>query len=128
MTRDPVTAPADMSVEDFVETVLARHPHDVIPVTSDGEIVGAAGFKQAREIARSQWRTTSLTAIAVPLSDLVVAEADEPIEIALERLQRARMSRAIVLNRGRLAGMLTLSDLAAHLRFRADLAQATGAR
>ncbi|MGE0662179.1 MAG: site-2 protease family protein [Hyphomonadaceae bacterium] len=117
MTRDPVTAPADMSVEDFVETVLARHPHDVIPVTSDGEIVGAAGFKQAREIVRSQWRTTSLTAIAVPLSDLVVAEAGEPIEIALERLQRARMSRALVLNGGRLAGMLTLSDLAAICAF-----------
>jgi Zn-dependent protease/predicted transcriptional regulator len=128
MTRDPVTAPADMSVEDFVETVLVRHPHDIIPVTSDGEVVGAAGFKQAREIARAQWRTTSLAAISAPLSDLVVAEADEPIEMALERLQRARSSRAIVLNRGRLAGMITLSDLAAHLRFRADLARTTEAR
>jgi CBS domain-containing protein len=128
MTRDPVSAPADLSVEDFVETLLARHPHDVVPVTSDGELIGAAGFKQVRQIARAQWRTTSLEAITVPLSDLVVAEAGEPIELALERLQRARSSRAIVLNRGRLAGMLTLSDLAAHLRFRADLAQATQAR
>lgn len=127
MTGDPITAPADMSVEDFVETVLARHPHDVVPVISDGEVVGAAGFKQVREIARAQWRATPLAAIAVPLSELVLAEAPEPIEIVLDRLQRARKSRAIVLNRGRLAGMLTLSDLAAHLRFRADLAEAVRA-
>jgi CBS domain-containing protein len=128
MTRDPITAPADMSVEDFVESVLARHPHDVIPVTSNDLVVGAAGFKQVRALARAQWRATPLAAIAVPLSELVIAEAPEPIEIALERLQRAQSSRAIVLDGGRLAGMLTLRDLAAHLRFRADLADAAQAR
>jgi Zn-dependent protease/predicted transcriptional regulator len=128
MTRDPISAPADLSIEDFVETVLARHPHDVIPVTSNGLVVGAAGFKQARAIARAQWRATPLAAIAVPLSELVLVEAPEPIEIALERLQRAQSSRAIVLDRGRLAGMLTLRDLAAHLRFRADLAETAEAR
>lgn len=126
MTGDPITAPADLPVEDFVDSVLARHPHDVIPVTSNGEVVGAAGFKQVRAIPRADWRTTPLAAIATPLSDLVVADAAEPIEIALERLQRAQSSRAIVLDRGHLAGMLTLNDLAAHLRFRAGLAKASG--
>lgn len=128
MTREPISAPANLSVEDFVETVLARHPHDVIPVTSGDEVVGAAGFKQVRAIPRAQWRDTPVKAIAMPLSELVFAEAPEPIEIALDRLQRAQSSRAIVLDRGRLAGMLTLSDLAAHLRFRADLAEVVQAR
>jgi hypothetical protein len=95
-----------LSVEDFVETVLAHHPHDVIPVTSDDEVVGAAGFKQVREIPRAQWRATPLKAIAIPLSELAFAEAS----IAAG-----------------LPGMLTLSDLAAHLRFRADLAEAARA-
>jgi CBS domain-containing protein len=53
MTRDLITAPADMSVEDFVETVLRRTPHDLIPVLADDRLIGAAGFKNVKEIARS---------------------------------------------------------------------------
>jgi CBS domain-containing protein len=123
MTPDPVTAPADMTVEDFVESLLARHPHDIIPVISDAEVIGVAGFKQVREIPRPVWRETTLAQVAVPISEVVVAEAPEPIETALDRMRQAQSSRAVVLNSGRLVGMLTLSDLASHLRFRSEMAE-----
>lgn len=127
MTRDPIAAPADMSVEDFVETVLARHPHDVVPIVRDAQVVGGAGFKQVRELPRAAWAATPLAQITVPLASLVVVEASAPIETALDQLQKARSSRAIVLHNGRLAGILTLADLGTHLRFRADLANAARA-
>jgi CBS domain-containing protein len=52
----------------------------------------------------------------------VTADENEPIEAALDRMQKVRASRLIVLDRGRIAGVLTLADLAVHLRFRSELA------
>lgn len=127
MTLNPVTAPADMSIEDFVETVLRRTPHDIIPIKADGRLIGAAGFKNVKDIASSRWREMRLAEIATPIAELATAEQSEPIEAALERMQRMRASRLIVLDRGRLCGVLTLADLASHLRFRSDLAAAARA-
>lgn len=124
MTRNPVTAPADMSVQEFVDTVLRSTPHDLIPIMAGDTLVGAAGFKNIKDSARETWTRLRLRDIATPRTELVTADLGEQIETALDRMQRARASRIIVLDRERLAGMLTLSDLAAHLRFRSELAAA----
>lgn len=122
MTRDPVTAPADMSVEDFVETVLARHPHDLIPIISGEAVIGGAGFREAKAAARESWASTPLSSIAIPIAQIPTADQSLEIEAALERMQRAGASRLIVTDGGRLAGILTLKDLANHLRFRSEFA------
>lgn len=120
MTADPVTAPADMSVEDFVENVLARFPHDLIPVMADGQVIGGAGFREAKGTARADWPRTSLASIVTPISDIPSADRRLEIETALDRMQKAGASRLIVTDQGRLVGILTLKDLANHLRFRAE--------
>jgi Zn-dependent protease len=124
MTRNPVTAPGDMSVEAFVDEVLARFPHDLVPIMAGDRLVGGAGFKEARSAPRTAWRDTRVADIATPLAALVTAEQDEPIEAALERMRRAESGRLIVLDHGKLVGILTLRDLAAHLRFRSERAHA----
>ncbi|GIK49822.1 MAG: putative zinc metalloprotease Rip3 [Alphaproteobacteria bacterium] len=123
MTPDPVTAPADMSVAHFVETVLARHPHDLVPIMSDdGAIIGGAGFGEAKAAPRESWASTPLSSIATPIAQIPTADQRLEIEAALERMQRAGASRLIVTDGGRLAGILTLKDLANHLRFRSEFA------
>jgi Zn-dependent protease len=124
MTPDPVTAPADMSVEDFVETVLARHPHDLIPIISGEAVIGGAGFREAKAAARESWASTPLSIIATPITQIPSADQSLEIEAALERMQRAGASRLIVTDGDRLAGILTLKDLASHLRFRSEFAAA----
>jgi|CXWL01.1.fsa_nt_gi Zn-dependent protease len=123
MTPDPVSAAADMSVEDFVETVLARFPHDLIPVVADGRVIGAAGFQEAKRTRRQDWPSTGLAAIVTPITDIPTADSSLEIETALDRMQKARASRLIVLDQGRLVGILTLKDLANHLRFKAEFSK-----
>jgi len=122
MTPNPITAPAEMSVEDFVETILARHPHDLIPVIAGGAVIGGAGFGEAKATVRQAWASTPLSSIATPIAQIPTADQSLEIEAALERMQKARASRLIVTDGERLAGILTLKDLVRHLRFRSELA------
>lgn len=123
MTPNPVSAAADMSVEDFVETVLARFPHDFIPVVDDdGRLIGAAGFQEAKRTPRLDWPATALAAVATPIANIPTADKGLEIETALDRMRQARASRLIATDQGRLAGILTLKDLADHLRFKTEFA------
>ena len=123
MTPDPVSAAADMSVEAFVETVLARFPHDLIPVIAGGRVIGAAGFQEAKRTPRPDWPSTSLASIVTPIADIPTADSGLEIETALDRMRKARASRLIVLDQGRLVGILTLKDLANHLRFKTEFSK-----
>jgi Zn-dependent protease/CBS domain-containing protein len=124
MTPDPVTAPADMTVDEFIETVLARFPHDLIPVVAGGEVIGAVGFKEARAVPRARWQDTSLSEIATPIASIPSVRSSDPIEKALSALQENRASRLLVIDDGRLTGILTLKDLVDHMRFRSEFPEA----
>jgi Zn-dependent protease/CBS domain-containing protein len=122
MTPDPVTAPAPMTVESFVEDVLARHPHDLIPVMDGARVLGGAGFKEVQALARERWAETSLAEIAVPKVAIPIAAPDSDVSEALERMQQKASSRLLVMQGARLVGIVSLKDVNAHLRFRAAFA------
>jgi CBS domain-containing protein len=127
MTPDPVVASASMSVEDFVASVLTRFPHDLIPVLADGQVVGGAGLREALRTPRADWATTSLASVATPLSAIPSADSRLDIQNALNLMQKARASRLLVLDEGRLVGILTLKDLAKHFRFRQQFTRVAAA-
>ena len=59
-------------------------------------------------------RDPEATQVADVMStQLVVAEMDEPCETCLQRMQQARVRHLIVLDHGRLGGVLSLRDLLA---------------
>lgn len=122
MTADPITVPADISVDAFVNEHLARHPHDLVPVVDNGVVIGGAGFKQARSLPRDQWASTPVSEIASPLQDIPTASPQADLSGALESMQRKQASRLLVIDRDRLVGILTLKDVFAHIQFREALA------
>lgn len=124
MTADPVVAPAEISVEQFVDTILARHPHDLIPVVAEGTVIGGVGFKEARTAPRTEWPRTAVADIMTPLAAIPTAAPADPIESALQRMQETGASRLLVLDAARLVGILTLKDLADHVRFRSTFPDA----
>jgi predicted transcriptional regulator len=104
--------------------VLARHPHDLVPVIANERVIGGAGFREAKQAPQSEWAATPLSRIATPIAEIPTADRRLEIEAALERMQKAGSSRLIVTDGERLAGILTLKDLAQHLRFRSAVAAA----
>jgi CBS domain-containing protein len=122
MTRDPIWAPAEASVDEFVREYLARHPHDLVPILRDGAVIGGAGLKEAQTIPREQWTTVRVADIAVPVQDIPNAQPEAELASAIERMQQKQASRLLVMDGGRLVGILTLKDVLAHMRFREALA------
>jgi Zn-dependent protease/CBS domain-containing protein len=114
MTADPHSAPGWLTVEEFIERYLLGDRHSAYPVADrDGSIVGLVTLRQLRDVAASQRAATSVRDIAVPMHIVPTAAPLEPLSALIERLAAAgHGSRALVLDGGKVVGIVTPSDLA----------------
>jgi Zn-dependent protease/CBS domain-containing protein len=112
MTPHPHTAPAWITVQDFIEHYLLGDRHSAYPVKDHNEsISGLITLTQLRQVEPSNRSTTLVGDIAVPLNRVPIATPDEPVTALLERLASGEGSRALVVDAGRVVGIVTPSDL-----------------
>lgn len=114
MTANPRSAPGWITVEEFIERYLLGAPHSAYPVAdAAGSIVGLVTLRQLREVASGRRATTPVREIALPLDRVPTAAPAEPLSAVIERLAAAgHCSRALVVDGGRVVGIVTPSDLA----------------
>lgn len=121
MTERPVTVDAEAPVAWFVEELLARHPHDLVPVMAEGQVIGGAGLADAMRHPRADWPRLAVGDIMRPLAEIPVARPDDDLLESIRAMQRRGKSRMLVIGPQGLAGILTMKDVLAHLGFRQRL-------
>ncbi|WP_299564304.1 site-2 protease family protein [uncultured Mycolicibacterium sp.] len=113
MTPHPRTVPGWISVEEFIQRYLLGDRHSSYPVEgADGTVIGLITLEQLRRVAPGLRDSVRLADVAVPLNQVATAAPDEPVTALLERLEQHRGRRALVLDRGRVVGIVTAADLA----------------
>ncbi|SPM32277.1 hypothetical protein MXEN_18029, partial [Mycobacterium rhizamassiliense] len=112
MTARPHTAPGSISVEDFIQSYVLGDRHSAYPVQGPGgAIVGLITLTQLRQVAPGERSTTLVRDAAMPIDQVVTAAPHETLTALLERLAPSRGSRALVMDRGQLVGIVTASDI-----------------
>jgi Zn-dependent protease/CBS domain-containing protein len=112
MIRQPVTVDADVSLGQFMDDVAWSHRYTTYPVLEQGHPIGLLAFRSVAEVPRSEWnmrrvRDTMIPREKVPLLD----ENDDAID-ALAEILASDANRGLVVDDGRLAGFLSITDLA----------------
>ncbi len=121
MKKDPVTVPPSLSLADLVEEYIYSYHYKMFPVVQGGQLLGCINARQVKEIPREQWRSRtvgeSLTACS---PETAVAPRVDVIK-ALSIMSRTGNSRLLVVEGGRLAGIITLKDIMGFLSVKIDL-------
>ncbi|MFP4106345.1 MAG: site-2 protease family protein [Phycisphaerae bacterium] len=122
MNSDCITVPADASVERFVEDYVYRHHFKLYPVVSDGDrLAGCVTTSEVKEIDRSEWQEKTVSDIARSCSDENSIAPDADAVDALDRMNKSKASRLMVVREGKLEGILALKDLMRFLSMKIDL-------
>jgi CBS domain-containing protein len=111
--RETVTVAPTVSVAD-ASRVMAGHDIGAVPVVDGDRLAGIFTERDilARVVAANL--DCSTTAVGDVMSTgLIVADLNETYDACLQRMKQARVRHLIVLDRGRLAGILSLRDLLA---------------
>jgi Zn-dependent protease/CBS domain-containing protein len=113
MTPDPVTVPGSATVSEFLDGDLFRARHQGFPVIQDGQgTTGLVTISRIRQVPPGERDRTKLADIACPLADVATAAPDDSVADLLPRLTACADRRALVFRDGRLAGIVSPSDIA----------------
>jgi Zn-dependent protease/CBS domain-containing protein len=113
MTRDPVSVPPQLKLGDFMDDVVWQRRYTTYPVVEGGRPLGLLPFRRVAEIPRREWDGRSVRDSMVARSDVPVLRPDDLLVDALAELSENPVGRALVVENGdRLAGLLSISDLA----------------
>ena len=111
MTHAPATVSPDATLAEFMDGIAATQRHTTYPVAVGATPVGLLIFRRVTEIPRTQWESTRVSECMVPLSRVPVFEAAAPALDALSGLGDSPIRRGLVLERGQLVGLISVSDL-----------------
>jgi hypothetical protein len=104
-----------------VEGYVYRYHHKLFPVVDQDRLVRCVTTRQIKESPREEWDRQSVGAIAEPCSDDNTVAPDEDAMKALARMSRGVNSRLMVVEDGRLLGILALKDLLQFFRLELEL-------
>ena len=111
--RETITVERQASVKDAAD-VMTKHQIGAVPVLDTGRLVGIFTERDVMGRVVAAGRDPQRTTVGEVMStELVVADAAESYDACLTRMQQARVRHLIVLDGGRLGGILSIRDLLA---------------
>ena len=111
MARDPVTVAPDLSLGRFMDEVVWPHRYTSYPVVDDGRAVGLLPFRSVAQVPRTEWDGRSVRDAMLPLEYVPELTEEDDLVDALAKLGSSGVGRGLVVEDGRLAGLLSLTDL-----------------
>jgi Zn-dependent protease/CBS domain-containing protein len=122
MKTDPVTVPPSISLERLVEDYIYRYHFKMFPVIENSDrLLGCVTTKQIKEIPRDEWRQKTVGEIAARCSPENTIEPLADAMKALSVMKQTGTSRLMVVEGGRLVGIIALKDLLELLSLKVEL-------
>ncbi len=112
MTRNPVAAPDDITVEDALHGYVLASRHSTFPThDADGRLSGILTLAALKQVAPDARQTTLIKEISCPLDSASTASPADPITNLLSVSEGCSGGRTLVVDHGRLAGIISPSDI-----------------
>jgi CBS-domain-containing membrane protein len=124
MKTDAVTVPPSISLEQLVEDYIYKYHFKMIPVVEDHDrLLGCVTTKQIKEIPREEWSRRTVGDVASQCTSENTIEPEADAMKALSIMKQTGNSRLMVVEGGRLVGIIALKDLLELLSLKVELEQ-----
>ncbi len=125
MKTDPISAPPSITVEKFVEEYLYKYHFKMFPIVDEEKLIGCVTTREVKEVPRNQWNQRTIGEIVKPCSCDNAITSDTDAMKALSTMNKMGVSRLLVVDGNRLAGIIALKDLMGFLSLKLDLEEET---
>jgi Zn-dependent protease/predicted transcriptional regulator len=120
MSTDPVAVPPNITLKELVEEYVYRHHYKMFPIVRDNELLGCVQTKSIRDIPREEWASREVREIFRSCSEENTVSPGTDVAEALNRMRASGNSRLMVVDKGRLKGIVALKDIAGFLNVRKE--------
>ncbi|MHC4714015.1 MAG: site-2 protease family protein [Planctomycetota bacterium] len=127
MNDRPIVVPPTMTIGQLVEDYIYRYHFKMFPVADGERLLGCVSTREVRALPREEWPHTTVGEILSACGVQNTLVPDEDALKALERMSKTGTSRMMVVEDGRLLGIISLKDLLKFLTLKLEL-ETPGAR
>ncbi|GAB4377997.1 MAG: site-2 protease family protein [Calditrichia bacterium] len=121
MKKDPVSVPPSLSLEDLVEDYIYKYHFKMYPVVEGDKLIGCVEVRQVKEIPRAERKHHTVGELIEACSEKnTINVRSDPVE-ALSRMHQSGKSRLMVVDNGKLVGIVALKDMLDFLSLKIDL-------
>jgi len=128
MSTEPVTVGSETTLEQLLEDYVYRHHFKLLPVVDGGELKGCITVRDIKQVPREKWASATVADVASPCSSRNTVSPNVPASRLLAEMGRpgAVESRLMVVDDGRLVGVISLRDLAEYVALKLELEPSSG--
>ena len=117
---DPPAIQPWLPVADLVYDYLVRRGLRALPVVDDGRVVGIVSISDVKEVPSDRWDNTPVAAI-MTREPLYAVSPSATLPDVLELLDQHDLNQVLVLQDGRLIGLLSRGDVLRYIQIREEL-------
>ena len=121
MTRNLLTVPPDITVQQLVDNFFLVHPHGGYPVVQNDKLLGIVTMSSVRSIPREKRELEPVSQAMVPFERLVTINPAVSAAEAMQKIAKQRVGRLVVTDGDKILGLLTRGDLMKTIRTRQEL-------
>jgi len=121
MVRDLVKVSPNISIQKFVDDYLHHQFHDVYPVVDGERVLGLLVAKRVKTVPQEDWGSTKVKKLVDPVSPENTVSPNMAAMRALTLMHKTGNSRLLVMDKGRLVGLIAMKDLMRLLQLKMDL-------
>ena len=112
MSPDPVAVPPDLSLEQLANDYLLRQKYVLYPVLDGGVApIGVIGLGQVRKVPREEWSSRRVRDTMAPVNETNTVASTDEVERVMDRLRTSPSKRVLVVDDGRLVGIISPADI-----------------
>ncbi|HUU55105.1 MAG TPA: site-2 protease family protein [Armatimonadota bacterium] len=121
MTQDLDVVPADITLDQVVQDFIMARNHPAFPVQDGDELLGLLCLNDIRSVPREQWHSMTARQATPPLSEQNTIAPSSDAWDALIRMSSEDCGRLVVIEDGRLRGIVSRTDIMRLMHHRLEL-------
>lgn len=122
MTRDVLTVPGNIMVQQLVSEYFLIHRHGGYPVVEGKQVLGIVTMQCVRSVPKEKRETVTVKEAMIPCEKAVTVKPSVSALDALNTMARQNVGRLLVLDGPQLLGIVTRDDLMRTIRTRQEFA------
>jgi Zn-dependent protease/predicted transcriptional regulator len=123
MKSDLVTIGPSITLDRLMDDYIFKYHYKMFPVVEDGRLSGVVTINRLKEIPREEWASHTVKELAGTCTEGNTIDPDADATKALEKMNRTGTSRLMVVDHGKLVGIIALRDLLSFLSKKLDFEQ-----